>query len=186
MSKKKCSGLSLNNVACSCALKMIFLSLPYNIHQRTLQKLQECVVLKGTAYHSHSAPYQSDMITAQLKLFLSLFFFFLFLFSHKMSLRICKLFHFGIQRQASKSTVVKKKAKYLNQLPFTLKSEPYQQNKIIVTSPCTFVYSYLQFTVVVHMHIYTYVYIYTYIYGFGVYIAYIFQHLNRNKVTPSS
>lgn len=109
MSKKKCSGLSLNNVACSCALKMIFLSLPYNIHQRTLQKLQECVVLKGTAYHSHSAPYQSDMITAQLKLFLSLFFFFLFLFSHKMSLRICKLFHFGIQRQASKSTVVKKK-----------------------------------------------------------------------------
>lgn len=107
--KKKCSGLSLNNVACSCALKMIFLSLPYNIHQRTLQKLQECVVLKGTAYHSHSAPYQSDMITAQLKLFLSLFFFFLFLFSHKMSLRICKLFHFGIQRQASKSTVVKKK-----------------------------------------------------------------------------
>lgn len=78
MSKKKCSGLSLNNVACACALKMIFLSLPYNIHQRTLQKLQECVVLKGTAYHSHSAPYQSDMITAQLKLFLSLFLFIYF------------------------------------------------------------------------------------------------------------
>lgn len=84
---KKCSGLALKYIACSCALKMIFLSLPYNIHQRTLQKLQECVVLKGTAYHSHSAPYQSDMITAQLKLFLS-FFLLLYLFSHKMSLQV--------------------------------------------------------------------------------------------------
>lgn len=60
-----------------------------------------------------------------IKIILIIVFFFFFLFSHKMSLRICKLFHFGIQRQASKSTVVKKKAKYLNQLPFTLKSEPY-------------------------------------------------------------
>lgn len=89
-------------------------------------------------------------------------FVYFFLLNHKMSdMQVYFFFVFGTQRQESRSTTVDKVFEHVwtssafRSLPASLSLLLTKTNFLyIITSSCTFVYSYLQPNVVVHMHIY--------------------------------